>query len=460
MGRSRSTKAKIIGMISSRNKTLSDISRELGLAPSTVSQHLQELKEAGAILEVENEHVRKWKYYELNPNFDYSTYGIAEVAGGAREGAGRMTFFYSIAIIACVGLALFAFYSLSFNVQGSSLVQIKLTDPASVPNGTQGLYINYSSVAVHTVGNGGAEWIEANSSGRVNLLSLTNVSQVMAGIEVVHGSGIDRVRFNISSAQIAINGTEYGVLVPGSQITVGVLGNRSVNASSEVLVDFFPTVVATYVNGSAQFVMVHSAWAFLTRNMRFRERDMVGKTVRLDLGEMARLMHPDAFSITGASLSSGANGSVDFGVTVRNNYNASVEIGSILILGNQNVSASNKAGCRGLFGSNAPRGNCTAWNSAGNRRIYQGDAGRLYGTGGLCFGIYGNGTVAQFYGKGALQQGSLGYSLMPGAARTFAFSTGLGAAQGNATVLLRQGATYRIAVLGQFGWQEMNVTDG
>ncbi len=460
MGKSKSTKAKILGMISSRNKTLSDISRELGLAPSTVSQHLQELKESGAILEVENEHVKKWKYYELNPDFDYTAYGMdGVVADRALGNGGRRMFFYALAIVACAGIALFAFYSLSFNVQGSSLVQIKLTDPASVPNGTQALYINYSSVAVHTVGNGGAEWIESNSSGRVDLLSLTNVSQVIAGIEVVHGSSIDRVRFNISSAQIAINGTEYGVLVPGSQITVGVLGNRSVNASSEVLVDFFPTVIATYVNGSAQFVMVHSVWAFLSKNMRFRERNMVGKTVRLDLGEIARLMHPDAFSVTGALLSSGANGTVDFSVTVRNNYNASMELGSILILGNKTMSASQNAGCGGSHGG-ASKDNCTAWNSTQDMHAYHGIARRLVGHGGLCFGIYWNGTVAPFYGNSRLQQGSLGYFLAPNATETFAFSAGGSAADGNAALLLERGATYRIVVLGQFGWQEVNVTDG
>ena len=65
MRRIMETKGKILEMLSVKSKTLTDISRELGLAPSTVSQHLAELQSAGAIERVDNPHIRKWKYYTL-----------------------------------------------------------------------------------------------------------------------------------------------------------------------------------------------------------------------------------------------------------------------------------------------------------------------------------------------------------------------------------------------------------
>lgn len=46
--------------------TLTDISKQLGLAPSTVSQHLNELKDLGAIQEVDRQGTKKWKYYKMN----------------------------------------------------------------------------------------------------------------------------------------------------------------------------------------------------------------------------------------------------------------------------------------------------------------------------------------------------------------------------------------------------------
>lgn len=69
MRRIMETKRKILKLLSGRSKTLTEISRELELAPSTVSQHLAELKLKGAILHVENTHVRKWKYYIAAPEY-------------------------------------------------------------------------------------------------------------------------------------------------------------------------------------------------------------------------------------------------------------------------------------------------------------------------------------------------------------------------------------------------------
>lgn len=58
-------------ILSGRSRTLTDISQELALAPSTISQHLVELRWIGAIVQVENSHVRKWKYYKIAPNFSF-----------------------------------------------------------------------------------------------------------------------------------------------------------------------------------------------------------------------------------------------------------------------------------------------------------------------------------------------------------------------------------------------------
>jgi DNA-binding transcriptional ArsR family regulator len=66
------TKKATLELLSVRSKTLTELSRELGLAPSTVSQHLKELVAMGAVVRVENEHVKKWKYYQKVSDFDAS----------------------------------------------------------------------------------------------------------------------------------------------------------------------------------------------------------------------------------------------------------------------------------------------------------------------------------------------------------------------------------------------------
>jgi predicted ArsR family transcriptional regulator len=67
MSKPQETKKAILKLLSYKPKTLTDISQELELAPSTVSQHLGELKIIGVIQQVSNPHVKKWKYYTRAP---------------------------------------------------------------------------------------------------------------------------------------------------------------------------------------------------------------------------------------------------------------------------------------------------------------------------------------------------------------------------------------------------------
>ncbi len=60
---SADTRLKMLKMLLKRKKMPSEISREIGLSPSTVVGHLQNLESAGLIKRVETGH--KWVYYEL-----------------------------------------------------------------------------------------------------------------------------------------------------------------------------------------------------------------------------------------------------------------------------------------------------------------------------------------------------------------------------------------------------------
>lgn len=62
------TKSKMIRLLSKKNMTLSELSVTLGLATSTISKHLEELKETEATRRVENSHIKKWKYYTARPS--------------------------------------------------------------------------------------------------------------------------------------------------------------------------------------------------------------------------------------------------------------------------------------------------------------------------------------------------------------------------------------------------------
>jgi DNA-binding transcriptional ArsR family regulator len=57
------SRIKILKALKERRKTQSELSKEMVLAPSTVSEHLEKMLEAGLIVRKKDHH--KWIYYEL-----------------------------------------------------------------------------------------------------------------------------------------------------------------------------------------------------------------------------------------------------------------------------------------------------------------------------------------------------------------------------------------------------------
>ncbi len=68
LGKIGDTKRKIVRLLSEKNMTLSELSIALSLATSTISGHLDELKEAEVIAMIENSHIKRWKYYTVTPS--------------------------------------------------------------------------------------------------------------------------------------------------------------------------------------------------------------------------------------------------------------------------------------------------------------------------------------------------------------------------------------------------------
>ena len=64
MSKTLETKKRIMNLLKKRQMTISELSRELGLSSATVSQHMDELQQIGAIEKVDNEHFKKLKYYK------------------------------------------------------------------------------------------------------------------------------------------------------------------------------------------------------------------------------------------------------------------------------------------------------------------------------------------------------------------------------------------------------------
>jgi hypothetical protein len=228
---------------------------------------------------------------------------------------------YVVLAIAAVLIIAYAAVGLSHGKAGTTRVAVQLTDPPTVPAGTQAVVVAYSSVDVHVSGAGNQSgWVSAAGSGSVNLIALTNMSQTIADADVAANSTIDLVRFNITSVKITVNNTTYNVASPNNQVTASVTGDQKINSSAAVLIDFYPTVNAQASGNGTAYVLVPAAKAVVvTANSTVSINTQVGSTASIGSGIRARLGLAASGGLCigvgggpcGGSGNGGANGSIE-----------------------------------------------------------------------------------------------------------------------------------------------------
>ncbi len=210
-------------------------------------------------------------------------------------------------------------------------VPIQLTDPPHVPAGTQALTIHYSSVQAFYVNGTGSAWASATGSGSIDLMQLQNTSTVIGTANVPNGASITKVRFNVTSATINVNGYLYDVTLPESEITSNVTSSTTVNSTSTVLLDMSPTIITVFTSNQTLFIMVPSVKGVLIGNASVRAGGEIKQW------ELARL-HAAVPSITVTSASLAVNNqTTDLSVSVTNNGNKTVTLGEVVLFGNESA---------------------------------------------------------------------------------------------------------------------------
>ncbi len=257
MAKQGNTKKRILELIANGSNNLTSISEKLKLAPSTVSKHLHDLEESGFIEKSDN-YTKKWKYYKISANPQSisqlgNEFGIQIVN---RKMQPAKTFFF-VAAFLLVAVAIYAIYY-QYNSATATYLPISITDPPTVPTGTQAIYINYSGMEANIGSLGNPNWVNINSSGRIDLMSLINVSQVIGSMYAKQGSTISQVMFNVSNANIEIDNITYPIYLENTQLVASVKNSKAVNFTSGILLDFSPVVTPIYYDNSTQFLMLSS----------------------------------------------------------------------------------------------------------------------------------------------------------------------------------------------------------
>ncbi len=228
MGKTGDTKKKIYGMLEQKNKTLTDISNELGLAPSTVSQHLQEMVDSGTIRLVEDR-PRKWKYYEINREYPISS-GYLQANNSKREFDFRKVAL-PMAVVAVAIISVFVFY-MTGSTGYATAQQVYLAPGSSVPVGStvfsvsdapsfyniSSLMVRVNNASIHSETTGKWYNIPLQAS-TFDLVQLDNIPSVLSGVNLKNGIYDDMV-LHISNVTATINGTVEPVTLPSDKLTI------------------------------------------------------------------------------------------------------------------------------------------------------------------------------------------------------------------------------------------------
>ncbi len=250
----------------------------------------------------------------------------------------KKSFYVGIIVLAVILFAISYFISPAISKPASN-VFVSLTDPANVPSGTTSLNITYNSLRVHVIkSNSSSSWINLSASGSLNLLTLSNVSQVLGSFAAPNGTSINILKFNISSSSIELNGTVYPVTVPSNQIIINIPPSQAkVNGTVNLLTDFSPTVIPILTANSTIFILVPSVRAVVIPGFH---KVSIGAKEDVSISQRAAIetARPN-ITASGASLSV-VNGTTNFSITVTDNSNESVVLQHILVYGPENVSVS------------------------------------------------------------------------------------------------------------------------
>jgi hypothetical protein len=232
-------------------------------------------------------------------------------------------------------------------VNGQTNFLVMLTDPPNVPWGTTQLNVTYSGIQLHVVySDGTSNWVAAQESGRVNLISLVNVSQTIASLDLPTGSTMDKLQFTISSAEAKIGGEVYPVTVLSDQLVVTLRATKLNGTQTGALIDLRPTLMEIHATNStgghvSYYVLVPSATAIVKSNVQ-ESQTRIGARFRIEERDHRKLWDEYVrasrdVTITSSTLTVNGN-ETTLTVTLKNNGDASVAVTGLTLQGEFDVS--------------------------------------------------------------------------------------------------------------------------
>ncbi|MGH2637896.1 MAG: DUF4382 domain-containing protein, partial [Rhabdochlamydiaceae bacterium] len=195
-------------------------------------------------------------------------------------------------------------------------------------------YATYSDVQVHAERQPNSSgWIDLQSSGEINLMSVIDFGQTIASTNLPSGT-YNLIRFNVTSATVTYSGSNYTARIAtrtaagaaestSTTLTVPIAGGIVISpqATSGAIIDMTPTVVLLGNSTNPQFAFVNEARAYTIPANSFTLDDIKPGHRDNLAGESwwDRIMDSAHYQLASASLTSNS-----LSITVDNTGNVSI----------------------------------------------------------------------------------------------------------------------------------------
>ena len=271
-----------------------------------------------------------------------------------------------VVALAIIGASLYVNNPLSSNSSnGMTSFTVMLTDPPTVPMGTSELNVTYTGIQVHVItSNGNANWMAAQESGRVNLLSLVNVTQTIASLSLPTGSTVDELQFSITSAKANVSGVVYPVTLLSQKLLIPIKSTKLNGTATSAVIDLRPTLVQINATNSTgglvkYFVLSPTATAVIAGSVP-KDHEVVGCRVNLGGKERDELEREykrssNNITVTSAELKVKGN-STTLTVTVKNIGKTNATLSSMTLNGKFNTTYSWSVKEQGRMGKTGTKG--------------------------------------------------------------------------------------------------------
>jgi hypothetical protein len=213
----------------------------------------------------------------------------------------------------------------SHGSQAGQTIPIQVSDPSFLPKGSF-LWVTFSNATVYSQS---GEWQNRSGYGPVNLAAQVNQSVTVSMVTVPYNSVLTGARLGIKSAFIIVNGVRHNLTISGDSITANMSGVRF-GSGKALLLSISPFLIPT--SASAHAGLGYSSRSYVVNS----SGGYLGQFNQVKLATAESATPYANISIENAVIAANG-GATTVRITVVNHSNKAARIGSIAVLGSENL---------------------------------------------------------------------------------------------------------------------------